>query len=166
MADRKTNKKFEKQEREYDQKMVDLARVTRVMAGGKRMSFRACVVIGDRKGKVSYGLAKGPDVQIAIGKAVKSAEHEWLKVKLTKGETIPHLVDMKLKSAHVLLKPAPPGTGIKAGGAVRVVLDLAGVKNVVAKQLGAKNKVNNVKATYAALKALQEPKKSQKLKNN
>ena len=163
MADRKTNKKFEKQEREreYDQKMVDLARVTRVMAGGKRMSFRACVVIGNRNGRVSYGVAKGPDVQVSIGKAVKIAEHNWLNVKLTSDGTIPHIVDMKFKSAHILLKPAPPGTGVKAGGAVRIVLDMAGVKNVVAKQLGADNKINNVKAAYTALQSLPKMKEDQ-----
>jgi small subunit ribosomal protein S5 len=159
MDKKKQGKKREPRQRiekEYDQKMVDLARVTRVMKGGKRMSFRACIVIGDRKGRVSYGVAKGPDVQVAIGKAVRAAEKQWLDVKLTDTGTIPHEVNCKFKSALILLRPAPPGTGIKAGGALRVVLDLAGVKNIVAKQLGAKNKINNVKAAYKALSALQE----------
>lgn len=159
MNKKKQSKKREPRQRiekEYDQKMVDLARVTRVMKGGKRMSFRACIVIGDRKGRVSFGVAKGPDVQIAIGKAVKAAEKDWINVNLTESGTIPHEVNIKFKSAHILLRPAKAGTGIKAGGALRVVLDLAGVKNVVAKQLGAKNKINNVKAAYNALKSLQE----------
>jgi len=149
-------------EKEYDQKMVDLARVTRVMKGGKRMSFRACIVIGDRKGRVSFGVAKGPDVQVAIGKAVRAAEKDWLNVKLTDTGTIPHEVNLKFKSAHILLKPAKAGTGVKAGGALRVVLDLAGVKNVVAKQLGAKNKINNVKAAYRALEQLKPINKENK----
>lgn len=153
MAERKnSNNRREKQEREYDQKMIDLARVTRVMAGGKRMSFRACVVIGNKNGKIGYGVAKGPDVQMSISKAVRLAERDLFNVKLTKEGTIPHMVNAKFKSAQILLKPAPPGTGVKAGGAVRIVLDMAGVKNVVAKQLGASNKVNNVKAVFEALR--------------
>lgn len=152
MAERKQyNNKRERVEREYDQKMVDLARVTRVMAGGKRMSFRACVVIGNKNGKIGYGVAKGPDVQSSIGKAVRLAERDMIYVKLTKDGSVPHIVNAKFKSAQVLIKPAPLGTGVKAGGAVRIVLDMAGVKNVVAKQLGAKNKVNNVKAVFEAL---------------
>ena len=153
-------------EKEYDQKMVDLARVTRVMKGGKRMSFRACIVIGDRKGRVSYGVAKGPDVQIAIGKAVKEAEKDWIYVNLTDTGTIPHEVNCKFKSAHILIRPAKAGTGIKAGGALRVVLDLVGVKNVVAKQLGAKNKINNVKAAYKALQFFKSQAPNNKAQTN
>lgn len=144
--------------------MVDLARVTRVMAGGKRLNFRAAIVIGDKKGRVGYGIAKGPDVQIAISKAVRAAEKSWITVPLSDDGSIPHIIHQHFKSAEVLLKPAPSGTGVKAGGAVRVVLDLAGVKNIVSKQLGAKNKINNIKATYNALKALDTKKKPGKRK--
>lgn len=147
----------EREKKEYDQKMIDLARVTRVMGGGKRMSFRACIVIGDRKGRVAYGVAKGQDVQLAISKAVRAAEKDWLRVNLTKTGTVPHEVRLKFKSAQIMLKPAPPGTGIKAGGALRSVLELAGVQNVVAKQMGAKNKINNVKAIFEALSQLRVP---------
>ncbi len=154
---KKQGKRPEREKKEYDQKMIDLARVTRVMAGGKRMSFRACIVIGDHKGRVAYGVAKGKDVQLAIGKAVRAAEKDWFNVKLTKTGTIPHEVRLKFKSAQVMLKPAPPGTGLKAGGALRSVLELAGVQNIVAKQLGAKNKVNNVKAIFKALEQLRVP---------
>ena len=149
----------ERKEKEYEQKMADLARVTRVMAGGKRMSFRSCVVIGDRKGRVAYGVAKGPDVQISISKAVKIAEKNWLTVNMTEDGTITHELNEKFKSAKIMLKPAPVGTGIKAGGAVRIVLDLAGIKNIVGKQLGSGNKINNVKATYNALGRLRVARK-------
>jgi len=150
----KKNDKHEREVREFEQKMVDLARVTRVMKGGKRMSFRACVVIGNSKGKVGYGLAKGVDVQLAMGKAVAQAERDMVSVPLTEGSSIPHEVKMKYKSARILLKPAKDGTGVKAGGALRVVLNLAGVSNVVAKQFGSSNKVTNVKAIFEALKSL------------
>ncbi len=138
---------------EYDQKLVDLARVTRVMAGGKRMKFRACVIIGDHKGKVSFGIAKGLDVSAAITKAVNQAKKSFVTVKC-KNDTIPFEIREKFKAAKILLKPAPKGTGIKAGGAARVILELAGIPNVVAKMLGSNNKINNVQATIEALKKL------------
>lgn len=140
-------------EKEFDQKTIELARVSRVMAGGKRMRFRACIVIGDRKGRVGAGLAKGADVSLAISKAVSAAKKHLLSVPLFE-ETIPHEIRVKFKAAEVLMKPAPRGTGIIAGGAVRSVLDLAGVPNVVAKILGSRNKINNVQATIQALASL------------
>jgi small subunit ribosomal protein S5 len=135
---------------EFEQKIIDLARVTRVMAGGKRMRFRACVAIGNKKGKIGIGLAKGADVTIAVTKAVNKAKKDLVVVPLI-NETIPHEIRIKSNAAKLLLKPAPKGTGIKAGGAVRVVLELAGVSNVVGKILGTNNKVNNVKALLKAL---------------
>ncbi len=138
---------------EFDQKLIDIARVTRVMAGGKRMSFRACVVIGDRKGRVGMGLRKGADVSIAINKAVTAAKKALITVQIKDG-TIPSRAEQKFGGARVLLKPAPAGTGIIAGGAIRAVLELAGIKNVVAKILGSKSKVNNVKAAIVALENL------------
>ena len=149
--DRRRSKRGGSREpQEFEQKIIDLARVTRVMAGGKRMWFRACVAIGNKKGKVGIGLAKGADVAIAVTKAVNKAKKEMIVVPLIK-ETIPHEIRIKSKAARILLKPAPKGTGIKAGGAVRVVLELAGVSNVVGKILGTNNKVNNVKALIEAL---------------
>lgn len=135
---------------EFEQKIIDLARVTRVMAGGKRMRFRACVAIGNKKGKVGIGLAKGADVTIAVTKAVTKAKKNVIQVPFI-NESIPHEIRIKLNAAKLLLKPAPKGTGIKAGGAVRVVLELAGVPNVVGKIMGTNNKVNNVKALIKAL---------------
>ena len=140
--------------REFDQEIIEIARVTRVMAGGKRMRFRACVVIGDRKGKVGMGVAKGADVTMAVNKAVAKAQKHMIRVPM-RYETIPHRVDCKVGAARLMLKPAAAGRGIIAGGAVRVVLDLAGVKNVVAKILGTRNKLNNVQATIVALQQLQ-----------
>jgi small subunit ribosomal protein S5 len=146
-------------DREFDQVIIDIARVTRVMAGGKRMRFRACVVIGDRKGKVGSAVAKGADVTLAVNKAVTKARKNLVSIPII-NETIPHRVDVKFGAARILIKPAPKGTGIIAGGAVRMVLDLAGVSNVVAKILGTNNKINNVKATIKALQMLKkvEPK--------
>ncbi len=146
-------KRDERAPREFEQKILDLARVTRVTAGGKRMSFRCALVIGDKKGRVGMGLAKGGDVQIAIEKAYKQAKKHVLTVPLQEG-TIPHSVRLKFGSAIVLLKPAPKGTGLKAGGAVRMVLEFAGVPNAVSKILNSSNKINIAKATLEALKQL------------
>jgi small subunit ribosomal protein S5 len=139
--------------REFDQRTLDLARVTRVTKGGKRMRFRACVIVGDHKGRVGYGIAKGIDVQMAVNKAARKAQKTAMRIPIVQG-TIPHMILQKFGAAQVILKPAPRGTGIKAGGATRVVLELSGVQNVVAKALGSNNKINNVRATMAALEAL------------
>ena len=142
----------EQEKKEFDQYILDLARVTRVTKGGKHMSFRVCVVIGDRKGRVGYGVAKGKDVQLGVEKAVRQAKKNIIRIPITK-DTIPHLIIKKFKSAVVMLKPAPRGSGIIAGGAMRAVLELAGVPNVSTKILGkTKNKITIVKATFEALK--------------
>lgn len=145
-----------REEKEFDEQVVDLARVTRVTKGGKRMRFRATVVVGDRKGRVGFGTAKGADVALSVGKAVRVAKKRIFTVLIV-NETIPHQALEKFAAAKVLLKPAPPGTGIKAGGAMRVVLELAGVPNVIGKQLGSANKINNVKAVMLALGSLRRP---------
>ena len=149
---RRPFRKMSREADEFQQKMVDLARVTRVMAGGKRMKFRACVVIGDAKDRVGFAVAKGTDVAGAISKAVTKAKKNLITVPIIDG-TIPHEVGIKFKAAQVLIKPAKPGSGIKAGGVVRVVLELAGIKDASAKILGSNNKVNNVSATFQALKS-------------
>ncbi len=140
---------------EFDQQLVDLARVTRVVKGGKRLSFRACIVIGDHKGRVGSGVAKAADVSMAIEKAVRQANKNLIKVT-TVNDTIRHWVKVKYGAAVVLLRPASRGRGIVAGGAVRTVLTLAGVKNITAKMLGSKNKINNVRATIQALTHLRK----------
>lgn len=143
-------KRKDREEKEFDQKVIDLARVTRVMAGGKRMRFRACVAIGDKKGRVGFGLAKGADVSIAVEKAVTKAKKSLIKVPMVR-ETIPHAIFIKYKAARILLKPAPIGTGVKAGGSVRLMFELAGIPNVIGKIIGTSNRIANVKAIMVAL---------------
>ncbi|MDO9510026.1 MAG: 30S ribosomal protein S5 [Candidatus Magasanikbacteria bacterium] len=154
------NKSFKKKDgrsrdekKEFDQYIVDLARVTRVTEGGKHMSFRVCLILGDRKGRVGFGLAKGKDVQLGVEKAVRQAKKHIITVPIV-NETIPHAIISKANAAVVMLKPAPRGSGIIAGGAVRAVLDLAGVPNISSKIVGrTKNKVAIVQATFAALES-------------
>lgn len=147
---------------EFDQQILDLRRVTRVTKGGKNLSFRVCVVLGNRRGKVGFGLAKGKDVQLGVEKAVHQAKKNMIVVPM-ENDTILHTVYYKFKAASIMLKPAPQGSGIIAGGAVRVVLDLAGVPNVSSKILGkTKNKVTIVEATF---RALQQFKQEARVKN-
>lgn len=147
---------------EFDQRIIEVSRVTRVMAGGKRMRFRACVVVGDRKGRIGFGLGKGADVALAVNKAVTRAKKNLIHLPLF-DNTIPHAVRVKVKAARLLLKPAPEGTGIMAGGAIRSSLEVSGVGNIVAKVFGSKNKVNNVRALFAAFETLSD---SASLKKN
>ncbi len=153
----------EQAKRDFEQKIVEIKRVTRVTGGGKRMRFRALVVIGDKKGKVGMGLQKGMDVSEAVNKAVNAAKKIMVPIKLV-NDTIPHEIKFKYKSSVVFLKPAQPGTGVIAGGAIRQVLDLAGVKNILSKMLGSSNKVNNVMATYLALTHLRSKEEIANLK--
>ena len=123
------------------------------MAGGKRMNFRACVAIGDRNGKIGLGVAKGSDVSLAVNKAVNKAKKNMLRVELD-NESIPHVVRYKLGAASIVFKPAKQGRGVIAGGVVRVILELAGIKNVTSKILGTNSKINNARCTFAALASL------------
>jgi len=150
---RRDSNRGERQPREYDQKVVEIKRVTRVVAGGKRMRFRALVVVGDRKGKVGMGLRKGTDVAEAVNKAVNAAKKNMIVLPM-ENESIPHQMTIKYKASKILLMPAGQGTGIIAGGAIRSVLELAGVKNILSKMLGSSNKVNNVKAVFEAFKKM------------
>ena len=146
--------KMEKPKSEYQQKILDVRRVARVMAGGRRFSFRVTIAIGNKKGKVGVGTAKGQDVTESVEKAVRQAKKNLIQVKM-KDDTIPHEIFYKFKSAKVLLKPARKGAGIIAGGAVRAVCDLAGVKNVSGKITGrSSNMINNSLAAIGALKSL------------
>jgi len=153
----KNSKKTKKREKpEFDQKLLDLARVTRVVKGGRRFRFRATLVIGDRKGRVGVGVAKGTDVSDSIQKAFNDAKKNMITVKLD-GNTVSHDVVKKLGSAKVLLKPASEGRGIIAGGAVRAVVDLAGIRDIISKSLGSSNKLNVARATIEALRELKAP---------
>ncbi len=135
-----------------EQRIVDIARVAKVIKGGRRFAFRALIVVGDGNGKVGLGMGKARAVQDAIRKATERAKSSMKSVNLS-GPTIPHEVLSKHASAKVLLKPASPGTGVIAGGGVRAVLEVAGVKDVLTKSLGAKSKMN---ATYATFRGLLE----------
>lgn len=148
---------------EFDQKVVEVKRVTRVMAGGKRMRFRALVVIGDHKGKVGVGLKKGMDVSDSVNKAVSAAKKNLVQVPLVNG-TIPHSLKVKYKSSRLALMPARAGSGVIAGGAVRQVFELAGVKNIVTKMLGSNNKVNNVKAVFEAFRQMKSKEQIAKMR--
>jgi len=137
--------------KEYEEEVIQISRVTRVVAGGRRLRFRATVVIGNRKGKIGLGISKAAEVTTAIQKAIVQAKKNLITVPIWK-ETIPHETKVKFGSAKILLIPAGPGTGIIAGGPVRKILELAGIKNILAKCLGSNNKINN---SYAAFKALE-----------
>lgn len=140
---------------EFKERVLDMRRVTRVVAGGKRFRFRATVVVGDEKGRIGVGVAKGLDVQQAVQKANLDAKKKMIVISLQDGRTIAHEVLAKYSAAKVLVKPAAKGHGLRAGGAVRVVLALAGIKDATAKCLGrTPNKLTNALATVEALKKL------------
>lgn len=166
-SDKFRGKKFRKARKrdasqdEYDQRIIDIARVTRVMAGGKRMRFRACVALGNKAGQIGVAVAKGADVTMAVTKAVNKAKKNMITVPLV-NETIPHEILCKFGAAKILFKPSRKGRGVIAGGSVRIILDLAGVKNVTSKILGTNNKVNNAKCTIKALADLIKPAKKEK----
>lgn len=144
----------ERARQEYDQKIISIRRVTRVMAGGRRFSFSVSMVIGDKKGKVGVGIGKAGDTQLAIEKAVRNAKKNLFVVPTNKDGHIPHDVHTKYASSEVMIMPAP-GRGIVAGSSVRTVLELAGVKDVTAKLFSrSKNKLNNARAAVEALKQL------------
>ncbi|HTB48832.1 MAG TPA: 30S ribosomal protein S5 [Verrucomicrobiae bacterium] len=141
------------EEKQFDERTLHIDRVARVVKGGRRFRFRALVVVGDRKHKVGIGSAKGADVTAAVTKATEVAKKHFIDVSLYKG-TLPHETEAKVSGAHILLKPASAGTGLIAGGVVRSVLEVAGVKNALSKSLGSSNKTNTAYATIAALQSL------------
>lgn len=146
----------QQEKKEYEQKLLGIARVVRVVAGGRRFRFRAVVVIGNKKGKVGVGVSKGQDVSLAVEKAVTNAKKNLIEIPLKNG-TIPHTTEAKFGTAKILLKPGMTGRGIVAGGAVRVICDLAGIENISGKILGkTKNKLNNARATIKALEKLKK----------
>lgn len=142
---------------EFTETTLSVDRVTRVVKGGRRMRFRAVVVVGNQKGKVGMGTGKANEVQVAVNKAIKSAKRNMIVVPLVKG-TIPHEVDVKFKAARLRLMPASEGTGIIAGGALRVIFDHAGIRNVLSKRFGTGNKLVNAQATFKALERLRPSK--------
>jgi small subunit ribosomal protein S5 len=141
--------------KEFEEEVIQIDRVTRVVKGGRRLRFRATVVIGNKKGKVGVGIGKSTEVTGAISKAIANAKKDMIEVPMA-GQTITHKVSIKFKSAKILLMPAIPGTGIKAGGSVRKVIELAGIKDIMGKCLGSPNRLNNSQATIKALMKLKK----------
>lgn len=139
--------------KEFSETVIEVKRISKKTKGGNTIRFSALVVVGDRKGKIGLGLAKAADVSSAIQKSIAAAKRKMFLAPL-KGTTIPYSVKEKFSAAKVLVKPAPNGSGIIAGGAIRVVLEAAGIQNAVGKILGTKNKASNVYATLNALKKL------------
>ena len=151
--DRKKNMRRERAPKEFAETTLTIDRVTRVVKGGRRMRFRAVVVVGDKKGRVGIGTGKSNEVIGAVQKATAVAKREMIRVPLNNG-TIPHEVNTKFKSAVIRLLPASEGTGVIAGGALRVILEHAGVKNVLSKRYGTNNKLVNAQAVIKALSSL------------
>ena len=150
---RNNNRRQEREEKQFEELVINIDRVSRVVKGGRRFRFKALVVVGDRKNKVGVGVAKGQDVTAAIAKATNVAKKNMVEIAL-EGDTIPHEVETKVTGAHVLLKHAAPGTGIIAGGVVRQIIGVTGIRNMLSKSLGSTNKVNIAYATVDALKSL------------
>ena len=142
-----------REEKQFEELVINIDRVSRVVKGGRRFRFKALVVVGDRKNKVGVGVAKGQDVTAAIAKATNVAKKNMVQIAL-EGNTIPHEVETKVTGAHILLKPAAPGTGIIAGGVVRQIIGVTGINNLISKSLGSTNKVNIAYATVEALASL------------
>lgn len=142
-----------REEKQYEELVINIDRVARVVKGGRRFRFKALIVVGDRKSRVGVGVAKGQDVQAAVAKATDVAKKSMITIPISDA-TIPHDVETKFSGARVLLKPAAPGTGIIAGGVVRSIIGVTGINNMLSKSLGSTNKVNIAYATIEALRSL------------
>ncbi|MFA5157782.1 MAG: 30S ribosomal protein S5 [Patescibacteria group bacterium] len=147
----------ERQPSEFDERVVEISRVSRVVKGGRRIRFRILVVIGDRKGKIGYGIAKATEIAVGVKKAVSQAKKHMIAVPVI-NDTIPYPINYELGSAKIFLGPASQGTSIVAGGVVRTVAELAGVKNMLSKVIGTSNKINNVKAMFGAFSSFEQEK--------
>ena len=154
---RKPRKTFDKPKSDLEEKVIFINRVTKVVKGGRQFRFSATVVVGDRKGKVGLGTGKAKEMPDAVKKATQAASKNLINVELIDNRTISHEITVKEGAVRVMLKPAAEGTGVKAGGPVRDVLELAGVKDVLSKSLGSSTKVNMARATLNALKQQKSP---------
>jgi small subunit ribosomal protein S5 len=141
----------------WNERVAQISRVTKVCKGGKKLSFKAIVIVGNELGQVGVGIGKADDVINAISKAITDARKNVITVPITKTNTIPHLTYGNYGACRTLIKPASPGTGVIAGSSIRTVLELAGIKNILAKQLGTNNVLNNARATICALENLKTP---------
>jgi len=152
---KRRQREFSQAQSEFDEQVVQINRISKKTKGGNKIGFSALTVVGDKKGKVGVGLGKAPDVSNAIRKGIALAKKHMITVPLIEG-TIPFRIDIKLGAARVMLKPAPKGSGIIAGGAVRSVVSAAGIENISSKMLGTENKISNINATLEALKRVSE----------
>jgi len=150
----KKSSRTKEKETNWQERVIQIRRVSKVVKGGKKLSFRAIVVVGNERGQVGVGVGKASDVIGAVRKGVADGKKHLVDIPLTKSSSIPHPVKGKGGGAKVMMRPAAPGTGVIAGGAVRTVLELAGVRNILAKQLGSSNPLNNARATVNALETL------------
>ena len=149
-----SSKKPYKAKSEWSERVVSIQRVTKVVKGGKKMSFRAIIVVGNEKGKVGVGVGKAGDVLTAVRKGVTDGKKHIISVPLTSSNTIPHVTNGKFGAAKLILRPSAPGSGVIAGSSIRIVLELAGIKNILSKQLGSNNLLNNARATINGLSTL------------
>ena len=154
MANPKKSGKLQVPKSDWQERVVAVQRVTKVVKGGKKMSFRAVVVVGNEQGKVGVGVGKASDVINAVKKAVTDGKKQVITVPLTGTNSIPHAITGRFGAARLILRPSAPGSGVIAGGATRTVLELAGVKNILSKQLGSNNLLNNARATIEGLSSL------------
>lgn len=158
------NKNIDPKQKQYEELVIEVKSVVKVNKGGRQRRFSACVVVGDRKGKVGLGIGKANEVPDAIKKAIQAANKNIVKIPLVDGRTIQHEITGVSGAAKVFLKPATAGTGVIAGGAVRAVLELAGVKDILSKSLGSRTKLNMATATINALKSVKSAEEVAKLR--
>lgn len=154
MAKRQRKSVKKEKETNWQERVIQIRRVSKVVKGGKKLSFRAIVVVGNESGQVGVGVGKASDVIGAVRKGVADGKKQLIDISLTKANSISHISTGASGGAKVIMRPAAPGTGVIAGGAVRTVLELAGVKNILAKQLGSNNPLNNARAAINALESI------------
>jgi small subunit ribosomal protein S5 len=154
MVNRRKGSRTKAKETNWQERVIQIRRVSKVVKGGKKLSFRAIVVVGNENGQVGVGVGKAGDVIGAVRKGVADGKKQLIEVSLNKADSITHIAKGISGGAKVVVRPAAPGTGVIAGGAVRTVLELAGVKNILAKQLGSSNPLNNARAAINALEGI------------
>lgn len=146
----------------FEHRIVTVDRVTKVVKGGKKMSFRAILVVGNKKGKVGVGVGKASEIKIAIQKGLTNGRGNIILIPLTNTNSIPHLTMGKFKASQLILRPSAPGSGVIAGSSIRTVLEMAGIKNILSKRLGSNNLLNNARATIEGLSKLKPLKEQRK----